>query len=393
MLSQWPVPEPSDWVEQVNCPETEAELEALRRSAKRGSPFGGATWVTPRVPYGWSGRSGQQAGPASVAKNRTCQPANRTASPRRLSPRRLTQSQGLTDVPPEIEWFANIDNPRTRRAYEADIEDFSRFVGIKHPAEFRSVTRAHVIAWRKELEGRGLLAATIRRKLSALSSLFDHLCECNSVPHNVVDGVKRPSEGANEGKTPAIGDDQAKALLNSPDGNTLKGKRDRATLAVFLYHGLRCEELSRLTVRDLQDRRGVKHLRVHGKRDKIRFIPAHVTALERIAEYLEAAGHALDMAGPLFRRVKNSKGAAPRPLTGSALYACVLKKYTRQTGIDADGVCVHSLRATAATNALENKADIAKVQEWLGHSSISTTRLYDKRLSRPEDSPTFKVAY
>jgi integrase/recombinase XerD len=33
------------------------------------------------------------------------------------------------------------------------------------------------------------------------------------------------------------------------------------------------------------------------------------------------------------------------------------------------------------------------VQEWLGHRNISTTRLYDKRHSRPEDSPTFKVQY
>jgi integrase len=39
------------------------------------------------------------------------------------------------------------------------------------------------------------------------------------------------------------------------------------------------------------------------------------------------------------------------------------------------------------------KSDIAKVQEWLGHADISTTRLYDKRQSRPEDSPTFKVQY
>jgi integrase/recombinase XerD len=46
-----------------------------------------------------------------------------------------------------------------------------------------------------------------------------------------------------------------------------------------------------------------------------------------------------------------------------------------------------------AINALEHGSDIAKVQEWLGHSNISTTRLYDRRKTRPEDSPTFKVEY
>jgi integrase/recombinase XerD len=51
------------------------------------------------------------------------------------------------------------------------------------------------------------------------------------------------------------------------------------------------------------------------------------------------------------------------------------------------------MRATAATNALENDADIAKVQEWLGHANVSTTRLYDWRKSKPEDSPTFRVKY
>jgi len=45
---------------------------------------------------------------------------------------------------------------------------------------------------------------------------------------------------------------------------------------------------------------------------------------------------------------------------------------------------------TAATNALAHNADIAKVQEWLGHANIATTRLYDRRQSRPEESPTFK---
>ena len=62
----------------------------------------------------------------------------------------------LADVPPEVEWFANLTNPQTRRAYENAVLDFMRFAGIARPEEFRTVTRAHVIAWRDELTGRGL---------------------------------------------------------------------------------------------------------------------------------------------------------------------------------------------------------------------------------------------
>lgn len=51
------------------------------------------------------------------------------------------------------------------------------------------------------------------------------------------------------------------------------------------------------------------------------------------------------------------------------------------------------MRATAATNTLSHEADIAKVQEWLGHANVSTTHLYDRRKTRPEDSPTFRVRY
>ena len=63
--------------------------------------------------------------------------------------RRLTAAefQGLAEVPAAAEWFANLDNPRTRRAYQGDIEDFSNFIGISSPDQFRAVTRAHVLAW------------------------------------------------------------------------------------------------------------------------------------------------------------------------------------------------------------------------------------------------------
>jgi integrase/recombinase XerD len=112
--------------------------------------------------------------------------------------RALTSEQfhGLADVPPEVEWFANLSNERTRRVYKECITDFTGFVGIRRPEEFRSVTRAHALAWRAELEKRQLAPSTIRRKLSALSSLYDYLCEKNAVHCNPVRGIKRPSCGA-----------------------------------------------------------------------------------------------------------------------------------------------------------------------------------------------------
>jgi integrase/recombinase XerD len=58
-----------------------------------------------------------------------------------------------------------------------------------------------------------------------------------------------------------------------------------------------------------------------------------------------------------------------------------------------EGRWVHQTRATAITNVLEHGADIAKVQAWAGHANIATTRLYDRRKTKPEDSPTFRVRY
>jgi site-specific recombinase XerD len=320
-------------------------------------------------------------------------PAVLPAVGRRLTP---AQFSDLADVPPEVEWLGNIANRKTRRAYKADVAEFSLFLGLSKPVELRSVARAHIIAWRKDMEARSLSSASIRRKLSSLSSLFDYLCERNAVAGNPVDGVKRPLSNNNEGSTPALGDEQARRLLAAPPGETLKGIRDRAILATLLYHGMRREELCKLRLGDMQTRQGVMHLRIEGKRDKIRFVPLHPTAQRLIAEYLEIAKHGGGQDAPLFRPVKNNRtGTLEKHLDPGSLYRNIVRKYGRETGINAEvnGVCVHSLRATAATNALSHEADIAKVQEWLGHANISTTRLYDRRGSKPEDSPTFSVRY
>ena len=308
----------------------------------------------------------------------------------------LGQFEKLADVPPEIEWLANITNEKTRRAYQNDVSEFSHFLGLRKPEDFRTVTRSHVIDWREDLEDRELSPTTIRRKLSALSSLYEYLCEKNAVAGNPVDGVNRPMANGNQGSTPALSDDQARRLLQAPPEDILKGIRDRAILATLLYHGMRREELCGLRVKDIQSREGIRHFRVLGKGDKIRYIPLHPLAQRLIENYVLLAGHEQDLSGPLFRPVKNNRtGTLEKGLKTNSIYRNIVRKYGLETGlnIEVNGLCVHSMRATAATNALSHEADIAKVQEWLGHANVSTTRLYDRRKSRPEDSPTFRVRY
>jgi integrase len=206
-----------------------------------------------------------------------------------------------------------------------------------------------------------------------------------------VKGVKRPRSESGEGKTPAIGDHQARDLLTAPGEDRIKDNRDWAILSTLLYHALRREELCKLKLKDFKHaHRGVPHLKVSGNGDKTRYLPLHPGTNELIHDYLEAAGHGDDDNGALFRPIKNNRtGRLEKAVTPDAVYKLV-RQYSALLGFE---IGAHALRATAATNALDHQADTAKVQEWLGHANIATTRIYDHRKTRPEDSPTFKVAY
>jgi integrase/recombinase XerD len=181
-------------------------------------------------------------------------------------------------------------------------EGFYALPGIRRPEEFRTVTRAHLIAWRDELVRRGLGGSTIRNRLASIASLFEYLCEKNAVTHNPVKGVERPRSESGEGKTPALGDHQARKLLDAPQDDSLRSKRDRAILSTLLLHALRREELCKLKVRDFRHaRKGVPHLKVSGKGGKTRYVPLHPGTHALIHEYLDAAGHGEDEAGALRR--------------------------------------------------------------------------------------------
>jgi integrase/recombinase XerD len=112
-----------------------------------------------------------------------------------------------------------------------------------------------------------------------------------------------------------------------------------------------------------------------------------------LEEYFDLAGHRSDLDGWLFRPATKLAKHSRAQLSADSIYQDVVMHYCERLGISMELLGPHALRATCATNALQHGSDIAEGQEWLGHSSISTTGLYDQRKMRAEDSPTFKVKY
>ncbi len=302
----------------------------------------------------------------------------------------------LKEVPPEADFIQQKRNrsEKTARAYQVDIDDFKNFIDIQKPEDYRLVTSKHVADWITKLKKQKLTNETISRKVSAVSSLFKYYCGRSALKNNPCNNITRPKVESNIGKSDAISNTEARKLLDAPPADTLKGLRDRAILVVFLFHGLRRSEVMDLKVNSIHDVQGVPHLRVKGKGSKTRDLPLHPVTIERINAYLQKDGRTGFLESPLFcqlRKRKDTDGNL-KAMSTNMIYIIVMN-YAKMVGIKLENFHPHSLRATWATNALSNHADLAKVQDYLGHTNIQTTKIYDKRSQTLADSPTFKINY
>ena len=140
----------------------------------------------------------------------------------------------LQSVPEEDVWLAGQLSPHTRRAYKRDVAHFVRVMRIQSADELRKVNRAAVVAWQNVMKEHGTKPRTIRRRLSALSSLFAHLVAHRAADANPVRDIKRPRVNRRSGTTRAFSPKEARKILDAPDAATLLGLRDRAVLAVGL---------------------------------------------------------------------------------------------------------------------------------------------------------------
>jgi len=306
----------------------------------------------------------------------------------------LTVMERLADIPEEEIWLASQKSARTRRAYRLDVRHFMATIDITTTDELRRVDHRAVIAWERHMrEIEHAAPSTIRRRMSALSSLFKHLVRHGHATKNPVTEIARPAINREEGTTLAFAKQDARKLLDLPDAETLEGLRDRAILSVGLQVGLRRAEIAALKVGDLHQNRGYDSLRVTrkgGRRDALAINPQTAA---RLRAYLDRSGHADDMDGPLFRPLAhNGKATLRRRAMDPDAIDRVVRRHAATLGLPR-GYSAHSMRATFITTALDNGAKLEDVQKAAGHRDPSTTKLYDRRGYNPEKAASFFATY
>lgn len=189
---------------------------------------------------------------------------------------------------------------------------------------------------------------------------------------NPVSTVKRPKYSVKRGKTPDFSSDEFRRLLAAIDASTLIGQRDRPLFATMVYTFARVSAVVQLGVEDYFARGRRMWLRLNEKRGKVLEVPVH----HLLEQYLEAAGPANEQRGPLFRSVKINR-FSDRAIGRVKVWERV-RHYCRIAGIEEKFGC-HSHRATGITAHLKNGGSLDQAQKIAAHSSVATTKLYDRR--------------
>jgi site-specific recombinase XerD len=175
-----------------------------------------------------------------------------------------------------------------------------------------------------------------------------------------VKGVKKPGVRFGNWLTA----EQGQALWQAPDHERLKGKRDRALLALLLACGLRRHEFAELTFGHLQQREG--HWVIvdpSGKGGHVRTIPFPDWVHVLVDDWTKAAG--ID-AGRLFRRVSSAGRARGEAVTEKLVWH-VVKEFAAKTGVNK--LAPHDLRRTCARLCRAAGGELEQIQFLLGHVS------------------------
>ena len=158
-------------------------------------------------------------------------------------------------------------------------------------------------------------------------------------------------------------------MINYYNHETYLDSRNRTVIDVLYSTGCRVSELCDINISDID--LDENYLKLKGKGSKQRIVPIGSMLYKNLLKYLNVRDTFLQNRGePLFLSKSKNK------LDRTAVFR-IIKKTAKNISLQTD-VHPHTLRHSAATHMLEGGCDLRTVQEFLGHSSVSTTQIYTK---------------
>jgi len=270
----------------------------------------------------------------------------------------------------EFRDFLSFERGLSVRTIDAYLGDLRKLVGpgaaagaaAPHDLTYEML-RDHLAA----LSESGLAPATVSRAVSSIRGYFRFLLEDGILEVDPSERLETPRGGRPLPDVLSVA--EVESLLEAVTPERTFAFRDRAILEVLYGCGLRVSELCALSTRDTDLEAGL--VRVFGKGSKERFVPLGADARYAIRRYLRESRPRLDRGSSEGRVFLNRAGGS---LSRMGVWK-ILRHYVERAGIT-KRVTPHTLRHSFATHLLEGGADLASVQEMLGHADISTTEIY-----------------
>ncbi len=265
-------------------------------------------------------------------------------------------------------------SPNTLAAYRRDLQQLLEFVEQRSGAEpeIQAIDKRLLRRWLGRLSA-SVTPQTISRKLAAVRTFFRFLQRTGVVDNNPGQLVDAPKLGM---RLPAfLGVDAAAQVMVAPNELPQAPQyqcRDALVLELLYGCGLRVSELASLDLDNFDRDQGL--VRVLGKGNKERLVPVGRKAWQALEDYLQQR--------PGLRHPKTG-AQDPAALIlnrfGRRLSVRSMQNLVRRYGALGAGradLHPHALRHSCATHMLEGGADLRAIQEFLGHSSLSTTQRY-----------------
>jgi integrase len=264
----------------------------------------------------------------------------------------------------------SVTSPHSRRAYLKALEDFFIWYAAEPRGPF---TKVIVQAYRNTLENRHHSPSTINVRLAAIRKLALEAADNGLLDPAVAASIEKirglPMRGVRAGNW--LTREQARTLLVSPDPRTMRGKRDRAILAVLIGCGLRRSEIVALTIDHIQQR-DARWVMVDlvGKGRRLRTVPLPTWVKVQLDHWTQDAGITV---GKVFRAIDKAGKVWGTGLTEKVIWWTVLE-YAKPLGHQK--LAPHDLRRTCAKLCRAAGGDLEQIQLLLGHASIQTTERY-----------------